>query len=74
MLFDLTFFYQLSPIFYIMTYGFSVFSPQTADGVEDLSRYCFSSWGYLASLAVAGIVFAALALLVFRRREKTEKP
>lgn len=64
-----TFFYQLSPIFYIMTYGFSVFSPQTADGVEDLSRYCFSSWGYLASLAVAGIVFAALALLVFRRRE-----
>ena len=64
-----TFFYQLSPIFYIMTYGFSVFSPQTADGVEDLSRYCFSSWGYLASLAVVGIVFAALALLVFRRRE-----
>lgn len=64
-----TFFYQLSPIAYIMTYGLSVSPAQLTDGSADFSRYVFSSWGYLASLAVAGIVFAALALLVFRRRE-----
>ncbi len=29
-----TFFYQLSPISYIMTYGFSVFSPQTASKIS----------------------------------------
>ena len=62
-------FYRLSPIAYIMTNGLSVLPAQLADGSADFSRYLFSSWGYIASLAGAGLVFAILALLVFRRRE-----
>ena len=52
-----------------MTNGLSVLPAQLADGSADFSRYVFSSWGYIASLAGAGIVFAVLALFVFRRRE-----
>ena len=62
-------FYRLSPIAYIMTNGLSVLPAQLADGSADFSRYLFSSWGSIASLAGAGLVFAILALLVFRHRE-----
>lgn len=65
-----TFFYQLSPISYIMTYGFSVFSPADGGTASKISPgTAFPAGAISHHWAVAGIVFAALALLVFRRRE-----
>lgn len=61
--------YRLSPIYYVLSYGLSTQYALLPDGTPDYSHYTFGDWGYLAAMAAAGLVFAALALVLFRRRE-----
>ncbi len=61
--------YKLSPVFLFMMQGLPISAVLLPDGSSDPSRYRFDGWGYVGALAIAGIVFAVLALLLFRRRE-----
>ena len=62
--------YRLSPVYYVLSRGLSTQYARLPDGTIDYySNYTFGDWGYLAAIAAAGLVFAALALVLFRRRE-----
>ena len=61
--------YRLSPIYYVLSHGLSRQYALLPDGTIDYSSYTFGDWGYLAAMAAAGLIFAALALVLFRRRE-----
>ena len=61
--------YRLSPIYYVLSHGLSMQYALLPDDTIDYSSYTFNDWGYLAAMAAAGLIFAALALVLFRRRE-----
>ena len=66
-----SFFYKLSPIYYIGVSGYSIWPTHFAESVD--GKYWFSYDGgaiaYVLALAGAGIVLTVLALLLFRHRE-----
>ena len=62
-------FYKLSPVFLFMMQGLPTSAVFLPDGSVDPAHYRFDGWGYVGALAIAGLVFAVIALLLFRRRE-----